>query len=357
MKPSLDKRIAEAGMPVAGDLLRLALHASRFHPDASARAGIGAAIDAMLDGAGAPPLAAGEAAEALALAQGTMLAPMVAGAKDAALAARFWRLVALETWKPADNARPGDDREVFVGSADAVGAGHGALLAGASKATFHLRTDRPDGVHYVHLGLARKPGDLGMPLGADVATLEVARDGGVAIACRIAMNPGKVPDFGCGPLATRLHDGSLVGRSPLRLDAGFIAKRGPDGTIERLSLGAAGLAAEPGGFDGKPLRVYPSSPEAAIRLAATCVDRPLLYLASKVTRLTGSGKPRHARQPDSFDLVVQLAPLDDAPCELRCVRASHAGMLAEWMSMPAVAIALDLAPELRAAIAAHYATT
>ena len=357
MNPSLGAMITDASVPVSGDLLRLAFHASRFHPDPARRAGIGAAIDAMLDRASAPPLAAHEAAAALALATGTALAPMVAGKEDAALAARFWRLVSLETWKPGDTVRPNADRQVFVGSADAVGAGQGALLAGGTKATFHLRKDRPDGVHFVHPGMARKPTDLALLLGGDSASLEIGRDGGVVIACRIAALPGKVRSFGDGLLATRLPDGSVVGRAPMRLDAGFVARRGADGAIERLSLGAAGLRADAGGHDGTPLRVSPETPEAAIRFAAACTDRPLLYLASKVTRLTGAGKPRHVRAPDSFDLVVQLAPLEEAPCALPCVRASHTGMLAEWMSMPAVAIALDLAAEHRAAIAAHYATT
>jgi hypothetical protein len=59
----------------------------------------------------------------------------------------------------------------------------------------------------------------------------------------------------------------------------------------------------------------------------------------------------------SFDLILQLAPLDEAPCSLPCVRVSHVGTLAEWMSLPATLAALDLAPGQRAAIAAHYATT
>jgi hypothetical protein len=54
---------------------------------------------------------------------------------------------------------------------------------------------------------------------------------------------------------------------------------------------------------------------------------------------------------------VRLAPLDEPGAALHCVRSSRTGMLADWMRFNCLPLAPDLAPELRAAIAAHYART
>ena len=48
MTRSLARMMADPAVPVIGDLLRLAFHASRHHPDRDVRDGVGAAIDKML---------------------------------------------------------------------------------------------------------------------------------------------------------------------------------------------------------------------------------------------------------------------------------------------------------------------
>lgn len=328
MKASLDGMMADPRVPVAGDLLRLAFHAARFHPDAQLRTQVGEAIDRMLDAADAKPFPAREAMETLALAKGTALAPMVASAQDAALAARCWRLASVEAGAIQVPGFARRDTKVFVGSADAVGAGHGALLGEDRVAQFHPRAGRPTDGHWIHLGIARKPTDLALARGGDEATLEVEQGGGIAIACMPASSPG--PDA--------------------RWDEGFLAIRRDDGTIDHQSLRELGLKAEQA-RDGRA-RLSPASPEAAIRLASACTQRPLVLLES-----SASGKAGRGRIVGSFDMIVELAPLAEAPCRLACVRRSRDGMLAQWMSMPRAVVALALDPAARAAIAAHYATT
>ncbi|MFZ9447516.1 MAG: hypothetical protein ACO3CC_05020 [Alphaproteobacteria bacterium] len=320
-----------SGVPVAGDLLRLAFHASRFHPDGELRASIGEAIDLMLDAGGARAFPAREAAEALAAAEGSALAPMLCAAEDALLAARFWRLAELE---PAMH-RPDGDSQVFVGSADAVGSGHGAVLGRAGAAAYPSRAARAAAagdLHWVNLGIARKPRDGGLPRKGDAGTLKVERDGGVTLRCRLASLPGDAPAF----------DQVLLGFHP------------HGRPIEYRELGARDFAVELGRDQRLSLR--PASPEASIRLASACADRPRLLLCSSVKPEASTQRGR-SRIRGSFDLILQLAPLDEAPCPLPCVRVSHVGTLAEWMSLPATLAALDLAPGQRAAIAAHYATT
>lgn len=328
---SLPRMMADDGTPVMGDLLRLAFHASRFHPDARLRASVGEAIDLMLDAQGACAYPAQSAAEALAAAEGTALAPMVFAEADALLASRFLRLAELAD--PA-NSGQGTGARVFVGSADAVGSGQGAVLGREGAAAYHTRADRTaeaSGLHWVNLGIARMPRDLALPRGGDEGTLEVEREGGVAIACHLASLPGDSPAF----------------------DKAVLGFHHPGRPIKYQDRGGRQLVAE---LDQKQcLRVRPGSPEESIRFASDCGERPRLLLVSSV-KATGP-KAQGTRCRGSFDVLVQLAPLADAPCGLPCVRISHAGSLADWMSLPATMAALDLPRDQRAEIAAHYATT
>lgn len=327
---SLPRMMADHGTPVMGDLLRLAFHASRFHPDERLRASVGEAIDLMLDAEGARACASREAAEALAAAEGTALAPMLFAAEDALLASRFLRLAELEPAMPG----PGGGARVFVGSADAVGSGQGAVLGFEGEATYHTRADRDAearDLHWVNLGIARKPRDLALPGRGDEGTLEVEREGGIVIACRLASLPGDAPAF----------------------DQAVLGFHHPGRPIKYQKLHARQLRVE---LDPKQrLCARPGNPEESIRFASSCADRPRLLLAPSVKAV--GQRAQGTRCHGSFDILLQLAPLDDAPCGLPCVRISHAGSLAEWMSLPATMVALDLPRDQRAAIASHYATS
>ena len=335
MTQTLDRTMAHPAVPVIGDLLRLAFHASRFHPDRDVRAGIGAAFDRMLDAASTPPHGAADVGDVVARHPGTPLAPMVANGDDRVLAARLWRYCefAFAGTSPAvDDCDPA--ARVFLGSADAVGAGHGVML---SRQGSRSQTGRSLGpaINRLLLGIARHADGIAMPACGDRATVAVDRRAGVTIEIRLAEAPGGGPGLGAEDWLSPLAP----------------AKGGSD--LPRLHEAGIRVQAR----SPRWLRIWAASPEGAIRLSAACADRAIVHIPIGAPP---PGKPDATAQsltPGAFDVLVRLAPLDEPGAALHCVRSSRTGMLADWMRFNCLPLAPDLAPELRAAIAAHYART
>lgn len=321
MKRRLDALMADPAFPVAGDLMRLAFHASRFHPDEAVRASIGEAIDGLLDAGRVQAMGMADIAAAFLALPASPLAPMVAGEEDTRLVARLWRLSRL--------AQPRQEALLVVGSADAVGHGHGAILDAMGKAKPCSRRERP-GVRtpFVNLGIARRPTDLAARASGDRAVLSVDRKAGARILLDI--------DADGGPLG-----------SPASRDCTICAPPGPLG-VSAKSFDDAALRIDK--LADRRLAISPARPEAAIRFASHCTAGSMLHVDL-------------ARPPDGgVSVFVQLATLDHATSAggthpLAIVRLSRRGMLAQWASLPALPVALPLAPGLRAAIATHYATT
>ena len=322
MKRPLDAMMADRALPVAGDLLRLAFHASRFHPDDVVRQSIGEAIDALLDASQARAIAAAGIAEAFRGLPASPLEPMLASEDDTRLVARLWRLSALAFRQQGPR--------LVVGSADAVGAGHGAILDAEGQATACTRRSRrlSSDAPFVNLGIARRPTDLAACTDDDKARLVIDRAGGVRILVELdtRVAPPRVFQFEKNRIC--------VPPGPLGLSPQGFREAGL--RIDRIS--------------DKSLAIAPVGPEGAIRLTAHCAAGSMI--------LVDLSNPADGRQ----SIVVQLAGLDRAARvaaghRLALARVSSRGMLAQWASLPPLPIALPLAPALRAAVATHYATT
>ena len=344
-KRGFGRMIADPSVPVIGDLLRVTFHASRFHPDPDIRAAIGDSLDRMLDAARTPPHSAAEVAQFFARNPGTPLAPMIADADDAALAARLWRYCGFAhvgLRRSSDDCAPAT--ELLVTSADAVGTGHGVLLdddpqIGAENA---LNRDYvPRQFSYgaklarLHLAKARRPTGIAAPACLDVATLTSDRAAGVVIEIRLADAPGKRPCLATGS---------------------WLAPLGRDkGGHDLPSLETSAIKAE---FPSpRRLCIRPETPEGTIRLIAACADRAVIHVPIALSQADRPRLSPHWLPPGAFDILIRLAPIEDTAVSLPCVRHARTGMLADWMLFPRLPLAPDLAPDLRAAIAAHYAPT
>jgi hypothetical protein len=335
MTRSLARMMADPAVPVIGDLLRLAFHASRHHPDRDVRDGVGVAIDKMLAATAARAHGPDEIARFLGASAGNALAPMVADRDDLTLAARFWRYCAFAfVGYQRLPGRPVPLAELFLGSADAVGAGHGVRLNPMS-AEFHERGERLPSIPYLRLGMARSAARVALPECGDVAALVVDPRHGITVDIRLAKSPGRDPGV---PPRTWI--------APLgRAEGGYGL---PD-------LARIGLKAEmPSALR---LRILAATPEGAIRLAAACADRAAMRVGIDVLPENSRKTKPGWRVRGPFDVLVRLAPIDQPEAALACVRYSCVGDLAEWMDMPVLPLAPDIAPELRAAIAAAYGRT
>jgi hypothetical protein len=331
--------------PILGDLLRVTFHASRFHPDAGVRAAIGDSLDRMLDAARTTPHSAAEVAGIFARNPGTPLAPMIADADDAALAARLWRYCG---FAHVGLRRSSDESahatELLVTSADAVGTGHGVLLDEEPQ----IRPEDADNRDYLprqfshgaklarlHLAMARRSTGIAAPACLDVATLASDRTAGVVIEIRLADAPGQRPCLGTGSwLAPLGHEKGGHARPTLEASAIKVECPSP-----------------------RRMRVLPQTPEGAIRLIAACADRAVMHVPTALIQPDRQLLSPHWLPPGAFDILVQLAPIEETAVALPCIRHTHGGQLADWIRFPRLPLAPDLAPDLRAAIAAHYAPT
>lgn len=335
MTRSLARMMADPAVPVIGDLLRLAFHASRHHPDRDVRDGVGASIDSMLAATATHAYGPDDVAKIVGFHAGTALAPMVVDREDLTLAARFWRYCAFaclgEQRLPG---RPEAVTEFFLGSADAVGAGHGVRISPLA-AGFCERGEQPSDIPHLRLGLARSTAGIASRECRDAAALVLDPQHGMTVDIRLTKAPGREPGV---PARTWI---APLGR----------AEGGHD--LPRLTN--IGLKAEmPSALR---LRILAATPEGAIRLAAACADRAVIRVGIDILPETSTkGRPGwRVRGP--FDLLVRLAPVDRPKAALACVRYSRVGDLAEWMDMPVLPLAPDIAPELRAALAAPYDRT
>lgn len=335
MTQTLDETMADPAVPVIGDLLRLAFHAARFHPDRDVRAAIGVALDRMLDAASTPPHGAADIGDVVARHPGTPLAPMVADGDDRVLAARLWRYCEFAfVGAPPDLDDCGRGARVFLGSADAVGAGHGVMLNRAGSRSQSGRSLEP-GIDRLHLGIARRADGIVLPACGDRATVAVDRRAGVTIEIRLAEAPGGGPALGAQD---------------------WLSPLGPaTGGFDLPRLNQAGIRVQ--ARSSRWLRIGAASPEGAIRLGAACADRAIVHIPIRTPPPGKPNAPAQTLTPGAFDVLVRLAPLDEPGARLHCVRASRTGMLADWMRFNCLPLAPDLAPELRLAIAAHYART
>lgn len=335
MTRSLARMMADPRVPVIGDLLRLAFHASRHHPDRDVRDGVGACIDGMLAATATHAYGPDDVAQIVRFHAGTALAPMVVDREDLTLAARFWRYCAYaclgEQRLPG---RPEAVTEFFLGSADAVGAGYGVRIS-PRAAGFCQRGEQPASIPCLRLGMARSVAGVAFPECGDVAALVLAPQHGMTVDIRLAKAPGREPEV---PTRTWL--------APLgRAEGGYDLPR----------LTNMGLKAETP--SALRLRILAATPEGAIRLAAACADRAVMRVGIDVLPETSMKTRPGWRVRGPFDLLVRLAPIDQSNAALACVRYSRVGDLAEWMDMPVLPLAPDIAPELRAALAAPYART
>lgn len=339
------RMIQDPSVPVIGDLLRVAFHASRFHPDPDVRAALGDSLDRMLDTVGAPRHSFAEIAAIFAKNPGTPLAPMVADADDAALATRLWRYC---DFAHIGAARlpgvPHPPTSVLVTSADAVGTAHGVLLAerkpSASEEALNAaylprrRSPGPE-LPRLHLAMARRSTGIAAPACGDVATLASDPASGIAIEVQLANRPGDLPCLAKGSWLMPL------GQSTGRKDA--------------PSLGSLAIKVEMP--SARRIRILPETPEGAIRLTVACADRAVMHVP---IALMEAGQPQRSLdwlRPGAFDILIRLAPVEDTAIRLPCVRYSRTGLLADWIRFPRLPLGPDLAPELRAAIAAHYTST
>lgn len=335
MTRSLARMMADPAVPVIGDLMRLVFHASRHHPDRDVRDGVGAAIDRMLAATAAFAYGPDDVAKIVQSHPGTPLAPMVADHEDLTLAARVWRYCAFAVaGHERLPGRPGPVAELFLGSADAVGAGHGVKLS-AMAAEFCERGEAPSNSPCLRLGMARGASGIALPECGDAAALVLDPRHGMTLDIRLAQAPGRDP--GVSPRTWLAPLGRAEGGYGLPL------------------LANCGLKAEM--LSALRLRILATTPEGAIRLAAACADRAVVSVGIDVLPKdpTRTQPGRRVRGP--FDVLVQLAPASQPAPTLACVRYSRAGDLAEWMEMPVLPLAPDIAPELRVAIAARYAST
>lgn len=344
-KRGFGRMIADPSVPVIGDLLRVTFHASRFHPDPDIRAAIGDSLDRMLDAAKTPPHSAAEVAQFFARNPGTPLAPMIADADDAALAARVWRYCGFAHvgFRPiADSSSP--TTELLVTSADAVGTGHGVLLdedpqIGAENAQNrdYLPRQFSHGAKLarLHLAMVRRPTGIAAPACLDVATLTSDRAAGVAIEVRLAEAPGQRPCLGTGSWL-----------APLGYEKGGHA-------LPKLETSAIKVEFP----SPRRMRILPATPEGAIRLIAACADRAVIHVPTALIQADRPMLSPHWLPPGAFDILVRLAPVEETAVALPCIRHAHVGQLADWLRFPRLPLAPDLAPDLRTAIAAHYAPT
>lgn len=335
MTKSLAGMMADPAVPVIGDLLRLAFHASRHHPDRDMRDGVGASLDGMLAATATPAYGPGDIAQIVQSHPGTALAPMVADREDMTLAARFWRYCAFAV--AGDQRlprRPALAAEFVLGSADAVGAGHGVLVSTVAARSLERGQSQANN-RYLRLGMARGTAGVALPECGDVAALVLDPKHGMTVDIRLATAPGRDPNV---------------------LQRTWLAPLGrKEGGYGLPRLAEIGLKAEmPSALR---LRILATTPEGAIRLAAACADRAVISVGFDVLPANWTMAQREWRVPAAFDLMIRLAPIDQPKTALACVRYSRAGDLAQWMDMPVLPLAADIAPELRAAIAAPYART
>jgi len=232
---------------------------------------------------------------------------MVATDLDIAVTARIWRACAAV-----------GTSQLFVGSADAIGEGYGAIL-GCESVIYQSRGARiKNSTASIYLGLLPPPQSIEQRHGDLVVKLKVDSKQGIAVT----VEGIKPPDQ---PLSAEIHS--------------WIAGRFGDrqGAQKPSSIHALGLSVSVT-KDGL-ITVNPKTPEATIRFASACSSRNFLFL-NIVDDYYAS----------SDSCLIVLAPSDTAPCDLPADVYSRSGPLADWLRIPPLRLILDISPEVRAAI-------
>ena len=320
-----DLDISNPDRLIMGDVLRLAFFAARCHPDAKVRTEILTACDTALDVAGAPRRTEGDLRKALASATGPAIGPMVATDLDIAITSRIWRACASV-----------GKSDLFVGSADAIGEGYGALLGVGPEATYKPRASRimfekfrrseinrvvgvKKDLPSINLGLLPHPRAVKQQHVNLVVNLKVDPKMGITVAVE-GIKAGR------GAFSADIHSW-ISGRHGDRRD-----------TQKLNSLHALGISVNVE-KDGS-IAIIPRTPEATIRFASACASRNLLCLHFDDDLYASN---------DSY--LVLLAPSDTAPCGLPANVHSRSGTLSDWLRIPPLRLVPELSQDVRSAIA------
>lgn len=312
--------ISDPSRVIAGDLLRLVFFAARAHPEEDVRIAILKACDLSLDAMRAPPRSERDVRRALAFAKGPAIAPMLATNQDISLIARVWRACAAM-----------GKSSIFVGSADAVGEGYGAVLESEPAAIYQPRESRVtilrrgprsgspiNGQISINLGMLPNASLIGTINGNVTAKLQVDPKEGISVILDGIKNfRGKLDASTHSWISSQSGHNGIVPKLQIIHEMGL--------TVNISTNNAISLNAR--------------TAEAMIRFASACSSRNLFCLNFSDDCYS------HA---DAF--LVGLTPPDKAPCLLPAEVHSRSGPLAEWLRIPPLRLVPDLTQEIRVAI-------
>ena len=296
--------------PIMGDLVLLALFAARTHPSSQIRAAIFKAYDSALDALGAASCSERKLKKALLDAKGPSLVPMVATSEDIAVVRRVWRSCALADALP-----------LFIGSADAVGEGQGALLDQDLCAIYQPREARVSTkwIRRVQTEEAAANAiNLGM-LPRSIAPFETKSEHGaffeIDAKAGVTLNvPSGKP--ATGPIEVATHSW-ICDRAAAGVQAASLKSLNALGLSVKLKRGVVIIRAD--------------TPEAAIRFSTACVSRRILCVREEDSA---------ASMKDCS--LIELAPPKQPSPALPLQRHSGSGPLADWIRVPPFPVVLEL---------------